>query len=320
MLLAASAFALASCDQVELARLYLGNSYTDAEARRPLPLTLPLKEVDGWMIVDAKVNGKAPVGFVLDTGASVVALIDSERTRHLGLDMRNVRRLGSADDLAAPTGARQEGLDIDFGGLVLKDQTALAIPAASLGCKDEARKAPFDGVIGHDLFRRYTVVVDRDAGTVTFHEPKRYKYEGTGTIVPAPLSSRQPFVDAKIAPAKTSTFVRLHVDTGAGIDVTLFPGTSPAIKAPESGPVRSACFVGGKANYRIGAPIGVGLGGRTTITPVEYALDGEVVASGQQGRIGAKFLARYNLVIDYARERIILEPRRGQLMYSDPRT
>jgi hypothetical protein len=44
-------------------------------------------------------------------------------------------------------------------------------------------------------------------------------------------------------------------------------------------------------------------------TPVEYALGREVVASGQHGRLGARFLAGFNLVFDYARERLILEPR-----------
>jgi hypothetical protein len=35
-----------------------------------------------------------------------------------------------------------------------------------------------------------------------------------------------------------------------------------------------------------------------------------VVASGQNGRLGARFLARFNVLFDCARERIILEPKR----------
>ncbi|HWU53176.1 MAG TPA: hypothetical protein VN153_10195, partial [Tahibacter sp.] len=52
------------------------------------------------------------------------------------------------------------------------------------------------------------------------------------------------------------------------------------------------------------------LAGTATTTPAEYAVGRDVVASGQNGRLGARFLAQFNVIFDYARERIILEPRR----------
>ena len=222
-------------------------------------------------------------------------------------------RLGAAEDLAAPVGARQDGLAIDFGGIVLRNQAALAIPAASLDCVDEKKKTvPFNGVIGHDLFRRYTIEVDRDRGTVTLHDPDSYRYAGSGRIIPAQISARQPFVDLDVKPPDGEPYrARLHVDSGAGLDLTLFPGSMPAIREPADGRVRNACFVGGRATYRIGAPVQLDLAATTTTTQAEYAVGRDVVASGQNGRLGARFLARFNVVFDYARERIILEPRRS---------
>ena len=302
---------LSGCNQVELAGLYLANNGTPVRLAKPLPLTLPYKDVDGWVLLPARVNGRASVDFVLDTGASVVALIADQRTAQLQLDMGGVHRLGASDNLAAPVGARQDGLTIDFGGLALEDQTALAIPADTLDCTGGQKAvAPFNGVIGHDLFRRFTVEVNRDRGTVTLHDPATFHYTGRGRIVPAKIEGRQPFVDATVAsPTGAAYPARLHVDSGAGIDLTLFPGSSPAIQAPTGGRAREACFVGGRATYSIGAPVDLGLAGVATTTPVEYATGREVIASGQNGRIGARFLARFNVVFDYARERIILEPR-----------
>lgn len=306
------ALALSGCSQLDLARLYLANNGSPAELARPLPITLPYRDVDGWILLPATVNGRAPIEFVLDTGASVVALIADERTAHLGLDLRDVRRLGAADDLAAPVGARQDGLAIDFGGVVLRNQAALAIPAKTLDCVDARKKtAPFNGVIGHDLFRRYTVAVDRDRGTVTLHDPDTYRYTGSGRIVPARISARQPFIEADVkAPDGAPYRARLHVDSGAGLDLTLFPGSNPAIREPVDGPIRSACFVGGRATYKAGAPVQLDLAGSAATTPAEYAVGRDVVAAGQNGRLGARFLAHFNVVFDYARERIILEPRR----------
>jgi hypothetical protein len=307
----AAAISLAGCQQAELASLYLANNGTSVEVSKSLPLTLPYKDVDGWVLLPARINGRASIDFVLDTGASVVAIIADERTAHLDLDMRGVHRLGADDDLAAPVGARQDKLEIDLGGVVLEDQAALAIPAESLDCAGKRTVAPFNGVIGHDLFRRFVVEVNRDRHTVTLHDPDTYRYTGRGRIVPARIEGRQPFVDATVTPPGGGSYqAHLHVDSGAGIDLTLFPGTSPAVKAPADGRVREACFVGGLATYTVGAPVDIGLAGAATTTPVEYATGREVVASGQNGRLGARFLAQFNVVFDYARERIILEPRR----------
>lgn len=311
-LVLAASFSLVACHQVDLARLYLANNGTDATLTQPLPLILPYKDVDGWVLLSGRVNGRAPVDFVLDTGASVVALLADRRTAHLGLDMRDVRRLGAADNLAAPIGARQDGLSIDFGGVTLTDQAALAIPAETLDCKGQRQPVPFNGVIGHDLFRRFTVEVNRDRGTVTLHDPKTYRYAGRGWVVPARIEGRQPFIDAQVTPpGETPYTARMHVDSGAGIDMTLFPGSNPAIKATPGGRVHEACFVGGLARYTVGAPVQVALAGAAATTPVEYATGREVVAGRQNGRLGARFLARFNVVFDYARERLILEARSG---------
>ncbi len=313
-LLLASISLLPACEQIEMGMLYMANEGTEAKLAHALPLTLRMKEVDGWVMLPARINGSQPVDFVLDTGASVLALIDSDRTRHLGLDMAGAKRLGGEGDLASPTGARQDGLSIDFGGVTLEDQSAFAIPLSSLQCiGDRAVVPPFQGVIGHDLFRRFTVEVNRDRGVVVLHDPETYVYRGSGRIVPAEISGRQPFVEARIAPPSGPPYrARLHVDSGAGIDLSLFPSTSEAIKPPPGGRTKSACFVGGRATYNVGTSVGLVLGkGAATQTPADYALGKEIIDAGQNGRIGARFLARFNVVFDYARERIILEPRRG---------
>lgn len=315
----AAVLALAGCNQVELARLYLANEGTAAELTQPLPLTLHYRDVGGWVIVPARVNGRVPVEFVLDTGASVMALLADDRMKALEIDLANVHRLGADDDLAAPVGVRHGGMTIDFGGLRLHDQTALAIPMTTLDCGGAREDVPFNGVIGHDLFRRYTVEVNRDRGTVTLHDPSTYRYSGSGRIVPARLENRQPFVDADITPPSSAAYrAHLHVDSGADIDMTLFPASSPSIRPPANGRTHAACFVGGKATYTVGDPVRVALAGAFTTTPVEYARGREVVADGQNGRIGARFLSRFNVVFDYARERIILEPRRTQTAPAPP--
>lgn len=302
---------IAACSQLELAQLYYANDGTEAKLAHGLPATMPFRDVDGWIILSARVNGKPPVDFVLDTGASMLALLAGEKSQVLGLDMSDTHRLGDEDDLAAPTAAPQSGLDIDFGPVTLLDQTALAIPVESIQCFDEVRDAPFVGVVGHELLSRYVVEVNYDRHEVVLHDPDTYEYAGDGRVVHADISGRQPFVDAAItAPDGASYTARMHVDSGAGIVASLFPKSNPAIVLPKEGEEKSACFVGGKATYLTGTSVDLSLGGGSAVTtPVEYATGNEVIDTGQNGRLGAQFLRNYNVIFDYSRERMILEPR-----------
>lgn len=302
---------LAACDQIAMARLYFANDGTEVVLKQALPLTLPFREENGWVIVKASVNGAAPVDFVLDTGASMLAILTSAKTDALGLDMSTLKRIGDADSLAAINAAVQPAVDIDFGPLSLPDQTVLAIPVKTLKCSDEIPEPPFQGVIGHELFHRYVVEINYDRGEVVLHDPETYRYAGNGQVVPAEISGRQPFVQARVAtPNGRSYDARLHVDSGAGIDLSLFPATHPDIVAPAQGETKNGCFVGGLASYRTGTTVDIDLGqGVALNTPADYALGKEVIDEGQHGRIGSRFLRRHNVVFDYSRSRMILEPR-----------
>lgn len=136
-------------------------------------------------------------------------------------------------------------------------------------------------------------------------------YTGDGCIVHADISDRQPFVDAAIpAPDGAIYTARMHVDSGAGIVASLFRKSNPAIVLPKEGEEKSACFVGGRATYLAGTSVDESLGGGAAVTtPVEYATGDDVIDCGQNGRLGAQFLRNDNVIFDYSRERMILEPR-----------
>ena len=304
---------LGACTQIELAKLYFANNGTEVQFSQPLPVTLPYRDVDGWVIVQASVNGSPPVDFVLDTGASLIALLIDEKSAALGIDVSDAKRLGAEDDLAAPVGKPVSGLDIDLGPLRFLDQSALAIPMESVMCFESGarRDPPFRGVLGHELFHRYVVEINRDRAVVILHDPESWEYRGAGQIVEANIESRQPYLTVQVQPPQGDAYnARLHVDTGANIFLTLFPVTSDRIVVPEGGVESEACFVGGRATYHSGTNVDLTFGAGTVETaPVEYATGGEVIDSGQNGRLGAKFLERFNVVFDYSREQMILEPR-----------
>jgi hypothetical protein len=169
-------------------------------------------------------------------------------------------------------------------------------------------------VIGHDFFRRFTVEVNRDRGTVVLHHPASFDYRGSGRIVPLEFDGRQIYARAAVTSAASPPYeARLHVDTGASGQLVLIPGSKPEITAPKTGDTKFACFAGGSAAYRVGAPVNLDIAGARTSSPVHYALGKEVGRSHEDGRIGAPLLARFNVIFDYSRKRMILEPRLAPL-------
>lgn len=306
---------VAGCSQLEMLRLYFANEGTQVRFDQPLPVRLPFREHDGWVVVQARVNGSPPIEFVIDTGASMLAILTSDRTDPLGLDMSGLRKIGG-EGVAAITAAVQDDMDIDFGGVALLDQTVLAIPLASVLCDEGIRTPPFQGVIGHELFDRFVVEVDHARGEVVLHDPDTYQYTGSGHVVPVEISGRQPFTRARVRDGEGQTVdARLHVDSGAGIDLTLFPQAHEGIRVPPGGEETVACFVGGLARYRTGQPVTLGLENTPEAeVPVRYSIGEEVIDSGQHGRLGARFLSRYNVIYDYRRARMILSPRSAPSM------
>lgn len=301
---------LAGCSQLDMFRLYFANEGTEVRLDQSLPVRLPFREHEGWVVVQASVNGSPPIDFVIDTGASMLAILTGPKTQALGLDMSGLREIGG-EGVAAITAVVQDELDIDFGGVTLLDQTVLAIPLESVLCDESVRTPPFQGVIGHELFDRFVVEVDHARGEVVLHDPDTFRYSGNGYIVPVEISGRQPYTQARVRDAQGRSFdARLHVDSGAGIDLSLFPQANEDIQVPPGGEETVACFVGGLARYQSGSSVTLGLGDTPdAYVPVRYSIGDEVIDSGQHGRLGARFLGRYNVIYDYRRERIILTER-----------
>jgi len=299
---------MAACSQLDLLRLYYANDHTEARLDAPLPITLPFRTERGWVIVAGRVNGGEPIDFVLDTGAGMLSVLTSTATDHLGFDVSQMRRLGPDDDLGVPTAAPQRDVDVALGPLTLVGQTLLAIPLSTLACRPTA-SPPFQGVLGYELFHRYVVEFDYDRGVVVLHDPQQYVPAEDAQLVALDIRGKQAYARATVEPSPGLRHdLLLHVDSGADIELSLFPRTDPAIVVPE-GEDATACLVGGTATYRRGPPVSVRLGdGASSLAPALYATGAESM-NHENGRVGARFLQRFNVAFDYPGARMFLRSR-----------
>ncbi|OLD73898.1 MAG: hypothetical protein AUF61_00520 [Chloroflexi bacterium 13_1_20CM_66_33] len=261
---------------------------------------LPFDPYGGAIYVPAIVNGDS-AWLMFDTGLS-----------HTGLDREWAKSVGAT--LATDTGATAVVGSLRLGDLQLdRYRTALY----SLGGLSEASGRLQQGLLGHDVLRRFAVEIDYPTRRVRLLDATSYRYAGPGTAVPFTPDADLPLLRARIkVRGRRAIPARLLLDTGAsGLCLIL---TTPFVEQHGLASVSPA----------IEAPIGTGLAGElhgTIVRLQELELGRMRVASPTTGLGGENkgFLGRTDidgvignavfegsrLIVDYARRRVIVEPR-----------
>jgi hypothetical protein len=302
----AGALALGGCG---LHDAVMGFREPTLEVAGALPVELPYREARGGLVIlTGRVNGKADVDFILDTGAPVTVLIDGPRTAALGLDSRGARPLGDPSNPATPVGVIQPGMHFTFAGVTLSGLTAVVIPQKTLPCQDRFEEVGFGGVIGADLFRKFVVEIDPASKRVRLHDPKSWRTPEGATVVPFTLRQGHPFVDTKVTLAGGEQVAGgMNLDIGMNGTLSLVAGSHPAIVMPVDGPMRKSCYVNGAREERVGKPLTLSLGGlRLPVESPIYSAFPNAVDGGRSGSIGIGAFKGRRLTIDYPGNRVIV--------------
>lgn len=302
-----AATALAGCD---LRYALFGFPQPVAKIAGAFPVELSYREARGGLVIlTGRVNGRAEVDFILDTGAPVTVLIDGPRTAALGLDSSRARRLGG-DSPAAPMGDIQEDFALAFGPVALTGMAVVVVPESSMPCREKFAEIGFGGVIGADLFRRFVVEVDPSARRVRLHEPSAWRVPPSATVAPIAFHAGHPFVEATLRTGDAEIPLRMNVDTGMNRALTLAVGSHPAIVMPSNGVVRKSCYVSGVREEReADGLVEVGLGGaRIPVPKAVYSQSPNAVDGERTSTLGAGLFMGRRHFIDYPGRRLVLVP------------
>lgn len=135
--------------------------------------------------VEVRIDGGQPLRFMVDTGGQNV--ITPQAARRLDLDVVGAGRVGGAGAAIEPVRfTRVRSLRV--GAAELRDQPFLVL---ALGAG-----APFDGIIGYELFARFAARLDLEHRTLEL-APSAAAF-GNGTAVPMAFDDRQPQVEGAI--------------------------------------------------------------------------------------------------------------------------
>ncbi len=292
-----------------------------SSAQSPAPqaqvASIPI-EVDGanYVFIKARVNGSAPLTFLVDSGGGSGLVLYFKAAQALGLNPQGQGKGGGAGEGTFDT-TSVKGLSLNLGGVEMNNQTFIVFPPERTPTAFDRVE---DGVIGYKLFSRYVVEVDYQSRVVNLYEPKAYQYTGPGESVPLRILSNLPFARVKIQiEGRQPLDGEFIVDMGAGRFTVIL--NTPLVESHNllAAPQKTikepgAKGVGGDVKLLVGRLPRLQLGSFTLTDPVvHFAQDrkGAFASSEFSGVIGGELLRRFKVVFDYAHKRMILEPNAG---------
>jgi len=232
------------------------------------------------------------------------------------VSMRTADALGLAR--GSTSGVPQPGGTVDqawtgavalaFGGVPFRAESLAVIDLSGLEPMVGRR---IGGILGHDVFVRYVLGIDYGTSTIDVHEPATFVYRGTGVELPLWIEHGEPFfvarlfADERVAPAK------LKLDTGSmdfiGLNGSFVDQTNLVAASRARIPALGAAL-GGNPEHFLTRLDSMVVGPWTVKRPV-MGYSASLERDGDAGTVGADFLRRFHPVFDYARRRLILEPR-----------
>jgi hypothetical protein len=266
--------------------------------------TVPFRLLNNHIYVEARVNGKGPYTFIVDTGGHT--LLSPRVVHEVGL-----KSVGAATTSGAGEGTETSGFaqvdEIAIGPVKMRDQMGFTTEIY----KPAIEGIAVDGMVGFELFRRLAVVIDYGQQTMTFSDFAHFDPKGLGTPVPFVFYDHLPSVKGKIDDLPA----RFDIDTGSRVEVDI---TSPFV-AEKNLRARFAKGVSAVTGWGVGGPSrsyvvrmpSLTLGAVRVDNPtagLSEAKGGSISDPNYEGNIGSGFLKRFVTSFDYSRQIMYLKP------------
>ena len=274
---------------------------------------LACRVVNNLPFVTARIGGSRPLRMIDDTGAGTTVI---DRRVAAELRLKTAEGVDVLTQGGSTVGALSLGLltlalvTDDRIALTTADALALDMNALSAGLGER-----IDGVLGYDLFRRFTVDFDYAGGRVGLYEPTADTPSSGGETLPLEFIDQTPFVTARVLPLQGDAVEgKFLIDTGATGAISL---TSPFVRRHEmvkgSGKtigITSGALVASGSRSLVGRLGELRIGSLRVRRPtVNLSQDeqGDLASDEYAGLIGGEVLRRYRVTIDYSRKQITLE-------------
>ena len=267
------------------------------------PAELEVKRVKtGHLLVRPVINGHEAGWFIFDTGAGI-CVVSTPHARKLGLTS-----VGDID--AVGTGGKEKtqlfrAESMKLGPIMLADHPIMTTNLSFLKIHLGEEIA---GVIGFGVLSRCVAEIDLETPRIALHDPAEFKLPA-GKWTTMSLAGRTPGVSMEFEGHKG----KFTLDCGANTGITFYQPAVKKWKLRQDRQTTDAKIggVGGFVPVKKGTIEWIKLGGiRRENIPADFSSKAKAGNTGdhRDGSIGVGLLKNFVIYLDYAGERIAIQP------------
>jgi Aspartyl protease len=278
---------------------------------------IPFERQDNFIIVKVLLQNILPLRFIVDTGAEHTILTKKELSSLLQIPYERTITLMGTDmrtqivaHIARKVSLQLPNLTFEKDILVLDDDYLHFDRFAGLDVH---------GVLGAEAFKGFVVKFDFIKQIMTVWDPSVFKpydhrkYEE----LPVEITRSKPYLTTKAQIQSDSTVIlKLLVDTGASLSMLLHTYSTPGLTLPPQ-TIRGniGTGLGGEIEGVVGRIRNVQIGSYQLNLPIcnfqeLLQLSDSNFINGRNGLVGSEILSRFNMIIDFGREKMYVQPNR----------
>jgi hypothetical protein len=269
-------------------------------------LGIPFQLSSNFVLVQLRVNNSRPLWFLLSTASTSV--IDTRIAKELGLPVRGQEKSPATENSIG--GALIPAVSLALPGVTTFNQAVAVLPLEFLS---SIIGQPIAGLIGYDFINQFVVEVDYATRKMNVYAPATYRYSGSGDVLPIKFIDKRPFIAVKITmdgrEAVEGTVELETASSGVLVVNRSFAQAHQLLKSVKGFRLGNVGGAGGSMSRTLqGRVTNIQVGRFMINNPLVTFSQAEGAQADGDGQLGGEVLRRFRLVLDYARQRIILEP------------
>lgn len=281
-----------------------------AMAHGSLTATVPMHLEGGALLVEASIDGKGPMPFILDTGGQ--AMLTADAAKRLGIQTKG-SGLSAGSGPGSMTTAYARIDHLTLGDADISNQPFVVMPFPYSAYERGTGREPIAGILGLEIFQRFAVTLDYDHEQLILQPFNRDREPATGKgdVLPIHFTADIPLVTAALD-GKPGTF---GIDSGNSGYTLVFPQWAEhedLLSHYENGLPYLTGGVGGLYTAHLSHVHSLQLGSSAMNNVLALLTRADAGATGnpsEAGNIGQDVLARFDVHFDYRRQEMVLMPR-----------
>lgn len=270
---------------------------------------IPLKIVDNLIIIPVNLNG-AQLNFILDTGIRGILVYSNRKISKSIGDTYQKKALSEIYKNKSGKVFYVYDVQLKLPGIVGKN---LSIIVCDKKMRRNLPTIEIDGVIGYDLFIKFSIEVDIEKSQLILRDPNKFKPDNTYCEFPIEIYGSKPFITVNFKTDNNKRVQkRLLVDTGAMPSLILVKEMVPentlsGRMADRIKLLTISNIIFGKRTVLYNIELFENLFSKLEAIVVERKWYSDNPKINRVGTLGMGFLMNYNFIIDYMNLKIYLK-------------